>query len=238
MGWQNNKRFWDSVSVRPEGVGFGIYLDGRPLRTPQKSALILPTQALAAEVAAEWQAQKDQIKPETMPFTRMANSAIDKVAQQKTQVGELLAAYGDSDLLCYRAESPAELVLRQCAAWDPVLEWADDALDVRLLPRNGVVHIAQSDTDNARLLARVHALSNFELAGFHDLVSLTGSLVLAFATTSGFRTPKEVWGLSRVDEDWQVEQWGEDQESKRLELTKRESFFHAENFFRLTRIKP
>jgi len=225
------------VSAKTDGDGYGIFLDGRPVRTPAKSKLILPTRTLALAVADEWDAQADQIKPDTMPLTRTANSAIDKVAIQKTEVADNLAAYGDSDLLCYRAESPAELVARQNAAWDPVLDWAAQELGARLCPRIGVIHKPQLQDATAQLTARVHALSVFELAGFHDLVALTGSLILGFATIRRFRALEEIWLASRVDELWQIEQWGQDDEAQAQETIRRKSFFDAEKFFQLSRIK-
>jgi len=122
------KVFWKQVSVAPQGDGFGILLDARQLRTPAKSALIVPTSQLATEIATEWQALGDRVDPDKLPFTRMANAAIDKVALQKSEVANLLAAYGDADMLCYRAATPAALVARQTECWDPILDWAAAAL--------------------------------------------------------------------------------------------------------------
>ncbi|MEE9389566.1 MAG: ATP12 family protein [Paracoccaceae bacterium] len=237
MSWKNNKRFWDKVTVQTLDQGFEVHLDERPLNTPAQSRLIVPTRDLATAIAKEWRAQSELIKPETMPFTKTANSAIDKVIAQKADVADMLAAYGDSDLLCYRADTPGELVARQNLAWDPVLKWAADTLDVRLVPRVGVMHIPQSQEATAKLAAMVHDLSGFELAGFHDLVALTGSLILAFATLHSFASPKEIWLLSRVDEIWQQDQWGEDEEACAQEAIKRKAFYHAETFIRLVQRK-
>ena len=224
------KRFWKKVTAVLDGDGYGIRLDNRAVRTPARAPLVVPTLALAQEIAAEWNAQKEKIDPESMPFTKAANAAIDKVSVQKTEVADLLAAYGDSDLLCYRADGPDGLVARQNDAWDPLLDWAADVLGARLHTRTGVIHVPQNSDSILRLRERVHALSNFELASFHDLVSLSGSLVLAFAILHGFRPAQELWETSRIDEIWQIEQWGEDEEANELEKVRRQSFMNAKKF--------
>ncbi len=227
------KRFWENATTVAEGEGYGIQLDGRAVRTPARAPLIVPTLPLAQEIANEWDAQSEKVNPDSMPFTKAANAAIDKVAIQKTEVADLLAAYGDSDLLCYRADGPDGLVARQNDAWDPLLDWAANVLGARLHTRTGVIHVPQNSDVILRLSEQVHALSNFELAAFHDLVSLSGSLVLAFAILDGFRPAEELWETSRIDEIWQIEQWGEDEEANELEKVKRQSFMNAERFYAL-----
>lgn len=228
------KRFWKTATAEPVADGFSVFLDGRPIRTPAKSALILPTIGYANLVASEWQAQTEIVNPETMPATRTANAAIDKVAVQKAEVAEMLAAYGDADLLCYRANSPAELVTLQAAAWDPYLEWAALELGAQLSVRQGVMHQPQHPDAIANLTKRVHALSVFELAAFHDMVSLTGSLVLGFASSLNFRPPNSVWDASRVDEIWQEQQWGQDDEATAMANRKKSAFLHAVSVFHLS----
>ena len=221
------KRFWkDAAVVEVEG-GFTVELDGRRVKTPAKRPLTLPTRAMAEAVAAEWQAQEKQIDPRTMPVTKTANAAIDKVAVQKDEVVEMLAAYGDSDLLCYRAESPEELVARQDAQWDPMLDWAAAHLGAKLEPRRGIMHAPQDPQALAELYRRTAALDAFELAAFHDLVSLTGSLVLGFAALEQTHAPEDIWGLSRLDETWQAEQWGRDDIAEAEAEIKRQAFLHA-----------
>ncbi len=227
------KRFWTSADVVETDGGFGVELDGRRVKTPAKSALILPTRDMALAVAAEWDAQVEQIKPETMPVTKTANAALDKVTLQQAEVADLLAAYGDSDLLCYRADSPAELVARQAAEWDPMLDWAEEALSVRLMPRVGIMHKPQDAAALAKLTARVHAFDAFELAAFHDLVSLSGSLILGFAATLDARPIEALLQISRLDEIYQAEQWGRDEEAEALAAVKCDSFLHAKRMFDL-----
>ena len=228
--WQA-KRFWKEARVEKAGDGYEVLLDGRKVRTPAKTPLIVPTRALADEIANEWQAQSEVIKPESMPYTRSANAAIDKVTPQFGEVADLLAAYGDSDLLCYRANSPAELVARQSAAWDPLLDWAATTLGVRLSPRIGVMHLPQSPQALDRLRVLTHALTPFQLTAFHDLVSISGSLIIGFAATRKHLDPETLWSSSRIDESWQAEQWGEDDEATKSEAVKKAAFGHGFAFF-------
>ena len=227
------KRFWKAASVVQIADGFTVQLDGRTVKTPAKQALQVPTHAMASAIAVEWDAQEDVINPNTMPVTKTANAAIDKVTVQHAEVADMLAAYGDSDLLCYRADAPEELVTRQATLWNPMLDWAADALNARLATRTGVIHSPQDPAVIAQLYRRTHALDAFELAAFHDLVSLSGSLVLGFATALDARSVAELWDLSRLDETWQEEQWGEDDDATALAEIKREAFFHAKRMFDL-----
>ena len=229
------KRFWTRADVTEAGRGFGVRLDDRVLKTPAKALLVVPTQALARAIAEEWQAQGERIDPTTMPFTRGANAAIDKVRLQHAEVADMLADYGDSDLLCYRAQSPAELVARQASAWDPMLGWAEAELGARLEPRTGVMHLPQTPAALSTLRRQVHALDAFRLAAFHDLVSLTGSLVLGFAAAREQAPAAQIWSLSRIDEEWQQELWGADEEAERVAELKKSAFLQSQRFFLLSR---
>ena len=227
------KRFWKSADTQATENGFGILLDGRPVRTPAKAVLTVPSLAIAQSIAAEFDAQEDRIDPRTMPFTRTANAAVDKVAIQHAEVADMLADYGDSDLLCYRAEAPDDLVARQSTSWDPLLDWADSALGARLETRVGVMHASQDPTALSKLRQNVHEMNNFELAAFHDLVAISGSLVIGFAAKAEFMPAEELWLTSRVDEIWQQEQWGEDEEATEMAQHKKAAFLHASDFLRL-----
>ncbi len=225
------KRFWKQAQVRETEGGFSVALDGRAVRTPAKAALILPTRTMAEMVAAEWDAQETVINPLNMPFTRSANAAIDKVQTQHAEVADMLAGYGDSDLLCYRATYPEALVQRQTEHWDPALDWAEDALGARLIPVAGVMHRPQDPRALERLRALTHELDAFRLAAFHDLVGLSGSLVLGFAAARDWRSAEDIWMLSRLDEMWQEEQWGRDEDAHAQATRKRSEFLHAKRFF-------
>jgi chaperone required for assembly of F1-ATPase len=227
------KRFWKEAAVVEVGDRFTVELDGRPVKTPAKQAMLVPTQAMADAIAVEWDAQVDAINPNTMPVTKTANAAIDKVTVQHAEVAEMLAAYGDSDLLCYRADAPEELVERQAAQWNPMLEWAAETLGARLETRTGVIHAPQNPKSVELLRKRTYELDFFELAAFHDLVSLSGSLVLGFAAALGERPAEDLWIISRLDEIWQEELWGEDDDATSLANVKREAFIHAKRMFGL-----
>lgn len=227
------KRFWKEAGVVADQGGFAVRLDDRRVKTPAKQPLLLPTKDLAALVAAEWNAQTGLVNPDSMPFTRMANSAIDKVVPQYTEVAALLAAYGETDHLCYRATHPPALAEKQALAWDPVLDWAATALAAPLTTTAGVVPVAQDPAVLAHLQAQVLALGNFRLAAFHDLVSLSGSLVLAFAVGRGRLTAQEGWQLSRLDEEWQIALWGEDEDAAAAAALKCDAFHMAARFYAL-----
>ncbi|MDC0657851.1 ATPase [Leisingera sp. SS27] len=229
-GWAQ-KRFWKEVTVAETAEGFAVELDGRRVKTPAKAALAVPTREMAEAIAAEWDAQTESVDPKTMPCTRSANAAIDKVTHQHTEVAAMLSEYGDSDLLCYRADSPVELASRQAAEWDPVLDWAEAELGVRLQPRTGVLHQPQEAAALAVLAEKTRAMTPFQLAAFHDLVGISGSLILGFAAASGWRSADEIWQLSRLDERWQEEQWGEDEEAQAAAEVKRQEFLHAKRFY-------
>jgi len=229
------KRFWQKATVTPAPGGHTVLLDARPIRTPAKAPLILPTPALAAAIAAEWDAQTGTINPATMPNTRSANAAIDKVMPQHAEVAGLLAAYGAHDHLCYRAPGPQALIDRQAFGWNPLLEWAAEHLKAPLATGPGVVPVAQDKAVLARLAARVAAIDAFGLAALHDLVSLSGSLILAFAVTEAQTPPEAAWDLSRIDETWQAEQWGDDADAAQAAAIKREAFLHAARFWELSR---
>ncbi|WP_299694567.1 ATP12 family protein [uncultured Tateyamaria sp.] len=231
MSEWKQKRFWTNAEAVADGSGWTIELDGRRVKTPAKAALHLPTQSLAQAIAAEWAAQEDVVDPLSMPFTRSANAAIDKVAIQKAEVADMLAAYGDADLLCYRADQPKELVDRQAAVWDAYLNWAAENLGARLAPRTGLMHESQDPAALTILSETTHAMSPFALAAFHDLVSLSGSWVLGFAAAKDMTTLPEIWAASRLDEIWQAEQWGDDEEALELAKLRETAFFHAKSFW-------
>ena len=208
------RRFWKTAGIEPAAGGWRVVLDGRPVMTPGKLPLILPRQALAEAVAAEWDAQQDVIRPDTMPLTRAVNSAVEKVAPQFDAVADMLGAYGGTDLLCYRAEEPARLVQLQAEGWDPLLDWAADAHGARLAVTRGLMPVGQDAGALARLRARIGGLDAFRLTALHDLVTLPGSLILGLAVLEGRLTAAEAHALSRIDEEFQAATWGQDTEAE------------------------
>ena len=228
------KRFWTETDVIEVEHGFSVTLDGRHVRTPLKSALTLPTRGMADAVAAEWEAQTGKIDPLSMPFTRAANAATDKVTPQHAEVADMLAAYGDSDLICYRASDPRGLVERQNKGWDPLVDWSATALKAPLQVYVGVMHAEQPSISTQSLSQRVHGFDAYQLTAFHDLVSLSGSLIIGFAVTENYASAADLWEVSRIDETWQSDQWGHDEEAEKMAATKRDAFLHADRFFRLS----
>lgn len=208
------RRFWKAASIGPEGGGWQVLLDGRPIRTPGKLPLVMPTRALAQAIAAEWDAQADVIDPNTMPLTRAANSAVEKVTPQFAAVADMLAGYGGTDLLSYRASGPATLAERQAAGWDPLIDWAARALRAPLKITEGVIPVAQDAGALARLRARLDALTPWQLTALHDLVTLPGSLILGLAVLEGRLDADAAHALSRIDETFQAERWGRDDEAE------------------------
>jgi chaperone required for assembly of F1-ATPase len=223
------KRFWKDVTIE----GDGIALDGRPVRTPGRVPLALPTPALAEAVAEEWRAVGETIDPRAMPLTGLANAAIDRIAPDPAAFAAGLAVYGESDLLYYRAELPAPLVDRQEAAWDPILAWARHRYDVHFETATGVMHRAQPPATIARLGEAVAALGAFRLAGLSPVVTVSGSLVAALALVEGAFDAETVWHAARIDEDWQEEMWGEDDLASATRDAHRADFMAGARFLSL-----
>jgi chaperone required for assembly of F1-ATPase len=229
------RRFWQDATVERVAGGHAVRLDGRAVRTPLKTELIVPSRALANGVAAEWHAQGQKVDPLSMPLTRAVNATLDKVFALRGEVAAGLAEYGGSDLLCYRATHPDVLVERQAEAWDPMLDWAAARFGGgRLRVTSGVMPAEQPPTALAALRARVENLTEWELTPLSEFVSLSGSLVLGLASLEG-RDPNEMWRLSRIDENWQSEQWGEDEEEAERVARKRDEFLQARRFLDLLR---
>lgn len=233
MTWAPQRRFWDTAAASPEADGFAVLLDTRPLRTPAGAPLRVPTAALAAAIAAEWAALTAEIRPERLPLTRAANSAIDRVARQHAAVVEAVAAYGAADLLCYRAGDPAALAGRQAAGWDPWLAWSARRFGAPLHAVEGVMHRPQPAASLAALRRAVAVRDAFALTGLHELVSLSGSLVLGLAVAEGALDAGAAWELSRIDERWQEEHWGLDSEAEQATEARRAAFLQARRLLAL-----
>ncbi|HZQ11330.1 MAG TPA: ATP12 family protein [Pseudolabrys sp.] len=213
------KRFYRRASA---GGGGAILLDGKPVQTPAKKPLAAPSAALAEAIAAEWEAQNDDIDPARMPLTRLANAVIDAVAEKPDEVAAGIAQYLGSDLVCYRAEAPAGLVEKQAQHWDPVLAWAREALGARFVLGQGVMHVPQAADAVAAARAAIPK-DIWRLGAVSSITSLTGSGLLALALNAGVLDVEAAWTAAHVDEDWQMAQWGKDE----LALARR-AFRHAE----------
>jgi chaperone required for assembly of F1-ATPase len=224
------KRFWKHVSVDAERV---VRLDDRPVRTPGRVPLALPTPALAEAVADEWRGVGETVDPRAMPLTGLANAAIDRIGMDPAPFADGLARYAESDLLCYRADAPPELVARQDAVWNPLLDWAQTRYDVHFTLVTGIVHKPQPPATVERLAQAVAALDPFRLAALSPVVTITGSLVLSLALLEGAADVDAIWAAAHVDEDFQAEQWGEDYLALEAREAKRREFDAAVRFLQV-----
>ena len=227
------KRFWKAADVVERDGGWGVELDGKPLRTPARDPLTVPTKALADAVADEWNGVEEKIDPRGLPLTGLANAAIDRVAPNKQEFADGLARYAEADLACYRAEDPAGLVERQAEHWDPLLGWGQRRFDVDFKTTNGIVHVAQPQATVDRLAHAISTLDPFRLAGLSPLVTIGGSLLAALGVLEGAFTPEQAWEAVSVDDRWQLEQWGSDAEAEAALASRRWDFLAAARFLEL-----
>ena len=220
------KRFWKEVALADEAGGWSIALDGRPLKTPARATLVVHSRPLGEGIADEWRACGEEIDPRQMPLTGLANAAIDHVAPDPSRFAAELARYAEGDLLCYRAEHPAKLIAAQAAAWDPLLDWARRRYDVHFSVASGIRHVDQPPATVARRGAALASANPFELAALSPLVTIGGSLVTALALFERAIDVDTAWAAVTVDDRWQMETWGSDDEAVAA-LANREADFTA-----------
>lgn len=230
MSVSTRKVVWSECTVKEIPGGFSVFLDHRPLKTPAQADFTLPTSQLAEAVADEWRAQTDKIDPLSMPLTRLSNSAIDKIPLQFEETVDALAGYAETDMTCFRAASPEELVKRQAAAWDPPLEWLRATHGIVLVQSEGVIAADQPPKSLSAMRNWLAELGPFTLMGLHDLIGISGSIVLARAVHEGHLDPQSAWSASILDEMWNVELWGEDTEAARVRDVKCREFLAAHAF--------
>jgi chaperone required for assembly of F1-ATPase len=229
------KRRYQQAEPRSVEGGFGVTLDGQPISTPLRRPLTVPSQALAEAIASEWRTQGETVRPDTMPMTQLAATVLDRVAHRREEVIGELAAYGATELLCYRAERPAELANRQAEAWQPLLDWLALRFDAPLAVTSGVVPKPQSSAALSALRAAIAKRSSWELAPLALATQASGSIVLALALAEGRADASAVWALSLLDELYQAELWGEDPEAAARREAIRRDIGAAETFLKLLR---
>lgn len=225
------RRFYEHAGVAPAEGGFGVLLDGRSVKTPAKQALVLPSEDLAQAVATEWDNQVEHINPFTMPLTRLAHVALDRMGQVREAAAAELVKYASTDLLCYRSED-AELAERQAKLWDPYLAWSKSALDAPLVATQSISAIAQPEASLQALNDRALALDDLRLTALVSAAPILTSAVLAFALLEEEADGEAVWAASRVEEDFQIERWGEDHEAAEAAANKRRDLLACETVFR------
>lgn len=230
------KRFWKNVTLEANAFGQAVRLDGRPVKTPTGNALTLPTQKLAEAVVEEWSAVEDTINPLLMPMTGFANAAIDRIGPDRAGFAAAIAAYGETDLFCYRATAGEALADRQAEIWDPWLDWARARYDVSFVIVEGIMHQPQPESTLETLRAAVSARGTFELAAMAKLAHLSGSLIATLALVERAGTAEEIWNASCLDEIWQEELWGADHWAQKNRNDRASEFMAAVRFLGL--LKP
>ena len=227
------KRFWTAANAVEREGGWGVELDGKPLRTPARESLNVPTRALAEAIAEEWNSVDGEIDPRAMPLTGLANAAIDRVQPDKAAFAANLARYAEADLACYRAEGPQGLIERQAKEWDALLGWGQRRFDVDFKTTGGIVHVAQPPATIDRLTHAVSMLDPFRLAGLSPLVTIGGSLLAGLGVLEDAFSPEQAWDAVSVDDRWQLEQWGPDAEAEAALDARRHDFLAAARFLEL-----
>jgi chaperone required for assembly of F1-ATPase len=209
------KRFYRDVEIVAAAAGHAVMLDRKPIKTPAKFSLVVPNAALATAIGAEWEAQQTEIRPAEMPLTRLASTALDRVAPQRAEVVRQIADYAATDLVCYRAAHPPELAARQQAVWQPLLDWAALRFDARLDIAVGVIPVGQPEASLRAFAAAVAEHDDWALAALHLATGACGSVVIALALAEGRLDAAEAFAASQLDESFQIAAWGEDAEQAR-----------------------
>jgi chaperone required for assembly of F1-ATPase len=227
------QRFYKEAAAVAVPGGWGIALDGKLVRTPAKNPLVLESRALADAIAAEWNAQEAKVKPDTMPLMQLASTSIDRVAPERARIAAETAGYAATDLVCYRAEGPGELVRRQAETWDPLLDWVRERYDVSLATANGVIAVPQSESGLAALGRVVAAQDDLRLTALSVATGAAGSLVIGLALLEGRLTPEEAAAVAHLDELYQAERWGIDPEAERRRAGQAADLAYARRFLDL-----
>ncbi len=229
------KRFYKQASAAATEDGFAVHLDGRPVKTPAGCRLAVPFRPLAEAMAEEWEAQVEEIKPHTMPMTQLASTALDRIGPERATILDQLARFADTDLLCYRADFPPDLVKRQTSQWQPLLDWAAELTGGRLAVTSGVVAVAQPAEAVAALTGRLASYDDWQLTAAQAACAASGSLVLALALVEGRLSGEQTYEISQLDETYQIEQWGEDAEAAARRAALRRDIVAAERLLLLAR---
>ena len=224
------KRFYRETGVTDADGGYAVTLDGRKVRTPAKAELVVPTRPLAEAIAAEWDEQVTEIRPHLMPMTQLASTAIDRVRTRRDGVIDEIAAYAETDMLCYRADSPVELAARQAKEWQPMLDWAANEYDAPLSVTEGVIPVPQPQGAVRALRAAVAGCDEFALSALYTLTMVSGSLVLALAVRDSAMDPEAASDASHLDEEWQAAVWGSDPHAEKRREQSRGEIVAAARF--------
>lgn len=229
------KRFYKTATVDESDGGFGILLDGRAVKSPGKRLLSMPARSLAEAVAAEWEAQGEQVDAKSMPMMTFAATTVDRVTPQRSHVVEEISGFGGTDLVCYRADAPRELAERQIAAWDPLLDWADGRYGARLAVTTGLMPIDQDAAALRALQTQVEAVPDWELAPLHTITTVSGSLIIGLAVLADHLDAEQAFEIGQLDESYQIDRWGMDREAEQRRRNLRTELQEAGRFLELLR---
>ena len=232
------KRFYEKAGYEPRDGAFCLVLDGKPALTPAKNTLAVPSEALAKAIAKEWEAQDAQIDPSTMPLTKLANSALDHVQDRRQAVIDDIVRYAGSDLICYMADDPQELMMKQMASWGPVLDWLRQGLGANFEVVYGINHVEQPEQSLQQVRLVLQDLDAFSLTSLHTMTALMGSALLMLAHTAGMFDVTSTWQSAHIDEDWQMSKWGKDAEALGRRETRWQEMQAASRFLDLLRFEP
>lgn len=227
------KRFYKQAACAGTESGFAIQLDGKGVKTPLGRPLVVPTRALAEAIAAEWQEQGENIRPDSMVLTQLASTALDRVGPERAVITGQMLNYAGTDLLCYRADCPDDLAERQARQWQPIMDWAARELGAELVATCGIIAIAQPEAALAALAARLESYDVWRLTATQLATAAMGSLLLALALAEGRLDADEAFALSQLDETYQIEQWGEDAEATQRRALLHRDLMATDRFLRL-----
>jgi len=228
------KRFYKNAEIAKQDGGYAVTLDGRDIKTPQRSPLVVPGRALALAIAAEWQEQGEEILPETMPMTALAHGALDQLTKERSRIVGRIAGFADSDMLYYRPdEGQPDLAAHQQAQWNPLLDWARNRYDISFVLIEGIMHRPQPENTISTLLKAVDSYDNFTLAAMLSLVGLSASLIVTLALVEGAYDAQTLWPLINLEELWQEKQWGQDDEAMALRAKREQEFLISDRFLKI-----
>lgn len=231
------KRFYKTVAVKETDGNYSVMLDERPIKTPLKQLFAVNNEKMANAIADEWQAQQTHIDHETMIFTKLANTAIDRVSSRRDEIIDEIISYASSDLICYRATDPDELIKQEANHWNPILDWLKSDHDIEMKIATGIIHVEQSSEALAKIKKLYDTYNDFALTAIHNKTSILGSALLPLALLQGKWPLEEIWAAAHIDEDYQIKRWGED-EAAAIRRTHRLNEFKKTYSFYLLTIPP
>lgn len=228
------KRFYKQADIAKKGDSFTITLDDRVLNSPMKAGLLIKSHELALAIAKEWQEQGEYLNTDTMIYTKLANTALDRVAPRRAIIIDEVISYAGTDLICYRAVEPLSLISKEEKSWDPILEWFKNSHNINLKTGAGIMHVAQDNGELQKLTAFYGRYDEFTLTAIHNMTTLLGSALLPLALLMGEWSADDIWRAAHIEEDFQIERWGGDEEAEQRRAKRRAEFDKTYSFYLLS----